>query len=563
MLPHLERAFRAARVLMLATWLVAFGATSAQALPDEAADLLTRAQSAASSALLRYDQHFPDQPEWRTALDLGRRAARLAPDHPAPQRFLAQAYGTVQWNIRAWNAWQAYIDLGGSVDAQAAVRLVNVARSLGIASFDAGRRAEALPYLETVVRYAPGDVAANARLARWYADQGEPERALPYLTALDAVGDEFDAFSDDVRRRARHGDAAADAFAAALAAQALGQTAQAITLYREAGAAAPDFAEAWRGLGGQALALGRFDEAQEAYEQVLALQPGDTAASEGLARAAAGVAAQAVPPAVAEAPAPTPEPAPVPEPEPPQPPAQPTEPSALSDPEPPPPEQQPADPQPPLATPPPEEDEPSTEVSPPTPAEEPQPADVPATPAAPVPMPSPEPAEVPVGAEQLVALNTQIAHRAASAGGSGAITSVDTPALARDLTAYARGTLELRVRVVAAPTDASVHYQVCLVPFSAAVAPACSAPDDLILDGSGDRVATLDLSGFGGGEMIAWREGIKSVMLVLRDTQGRPLDERALTIAERREVDLDRYFPTTVHVQAVLVAPGSRFTGWP
>jgi hypothetical protein len=121
-----------ARVLSFALCVAVTAAAGAQALPDDARGARARAERCLERPpALR--QHFPDQPEWREALDLGRDAARLAPEHPAPQRFLAQAYGTVQWNSRAWDAWQAYLELGGSIDAQAATRLVSVARSLGVA----------------------------------------------------------------------------------------------------------------------------------------------------------------------------------------------------------------------------------------------------------------------------------------------------------------------------------------------------------------------------------------------------------------------------------------------
>jgi hypothetical protein len=52
-------------------------------------------------------------------------------------------------------------------------------------------------------------------------------------------------------------------------------------------------------------------------------------------------------------------------------------------------------------------------------------------------------------------------------------------------------------------------------------------------------------------------------MLIVRDETGTPLDERSLTAAgERREIALERYYPRTVHVQLVLVAPGAQFAGW-
>lgn len=49
---------------------------------------------------------------------------------------------------------------------------MTVAGWMGVAAFDDGRRAEAVPYLETVLRFAPDDVSANERMACWYLDQG-------------------------------------------------------------------------------------------------------------------------------------------------------------------------------------------------------------------------------------------------------------------------------------------------------------------------------------------------------------------------------------------------------
>ena len=542
MLPRLVPAVRLAHVLALSLLLVAAGLAGAQALPAEAEDLLTRAQSAASRALLQYDRHFPDQAEWRTALDLGRRAAQSAPDHPAPQRFLAQAYATVQWNSRAWDAWQAYIALGGTMDAQAAARYVDVARSLGVTTFDGGRRDAALPYLEAVLRYAPGDLAANARLAQWHSDRGEHALAVPYLAALEATGEDFDAFVDDVRLRARHGAPAVDAYDAARAAQDGGFGERALSLYADAVEAAPGFAEAWRSLGDLALSLERYEDAVDAFEQLLALRPDDAATREALERAVVGAEARATPPVLAPAPpAPAPVPAPAPAPPPPPTAQAPTPPPA---PAPEPPAPPPVAPEPPAP-----------------PAPEPPPPPPPAPPA-----PTPEPASPtaqPGGAGQLVALDTRIVHRAAGLGGSGAFTFVVTPALDRDLAAYAEGSLHVRVDGIEAPGEDPVQYQVCLVPSDIAIAPACTEAGRLVLGQTGAFTLAQPIASLSGSDRVDWRRGISSVMLIMRDASGTPLDEQALTAAgERRSIAVERYYPRTVHVQVVLVAAGASFAGW-
>lgn len=550
MLQQLGRITRVLRALGLTSCLALAALASGQTLTGEAADLLARAQGAASSALLRYDQHFPDQSEWRTALDLGRRAAQLAPDHPAPQRFLAQSYGTVQWHSRAWDAWQAYISLGGAVDAQAALRLVETARALGISAFDAGRRADALPYLEAVIRYAPGDLAASARLAQWHTERGEHEQALRYLSPLDAAGDGFDVFSDDVRRRARHGDAAVDAFEAGLAAQGRGLVDEALARYRDAVSAAPGFDEAWRALGDVSLALGQYAAAAEAYETVLVLLPDDSAASAGLARAAAGLAALAPPPDLAEPPAAPPAPPPPDLAEAPAPPVPPAPPAPEPTPE--------LEPAPEPAP------EPEPAPAPPAPEPEPEPSVAPTPQPEPSPAPAPlEPPPAPAGLGHAVVLDARIVHRSADEGGSGAFTFVAAPGLTRDLSGYVGGSLRVRVEVLDAPSDAPVRYQVCLVSADTTIAPACSDGSSLVLGPEGTFESVQPLAALSGSERIDWSRGITSVMLIVRDESGAPVDDRFFNVAaQRSDIDLDRYYPRTVRVQAVLVAPGSSFGGW-
>ena len=156
----------------------------AQGLPDEAAAALARGQRLAAEALLTYPQHFPDQALWAEALAAGREAAAAAPEHPAPQRFLAQAYVTVSWYARAWTHWQSFLELGGTLDAQAARLLLETSTWLGYHAYDQGWGDQARPYLETAVQLDPGNLGAHERLARLALDRGAPEDALVHLEAL-------------------------------------------------------------------------------------------------------------------------------------------------------------------------------------------------------------------------------------------------------------------------------------------------------------------------------------------------------------------------------------------
>ena len=68
------------------------GAVLAQALPTNAQEALTRGQALMAEALSTYDVQYPDRPLWRQAFNEGRTAIELAPGHPEPLRFMAQAY---------------------------------------------------------------------------------------------------------------------------------------------------------------------------------------------------------------------------------------------------------------------------------------------------------------------------------------------------------------------------------------------------------------------------------------------------------------------------------------
>ena len=575
----------------------------AQGLPDEAAAALNRGQRLAAEALLTYPQHFPDQPLWADALAAGREAAAAAPEHLAPHRFLAQAYGTVNWHARAWTHWQAFLELGGALDAQSARLLLGTATWLGFHAYDQGRGEQARPYLETVVGLDPGNLGAHERLARLALDRGAPEDALVHLEALGDSVPDLAVLRDRAERQARYGAAATEAFEAGQAAAAAGAWRAAFDHYAAAVTASGGFVDAWRGLAVAAAALGRPADASNAWEQVLTFEPGNAAAVAGLqlareqlafgveaqrsfqrgldayqagdvagarvqfqsavaqspsyvdavawlgriaaetgdlataatryrsagalapdradiaqalaqveariasVAAAAAAAAQAAAEAAAP-PVPAPVPVPVPEP-----------------------------------------------TSPPQPAAEPVPP--------PQPAPEPAPLPVPSTASWLVAADTVVEHRAASEGGSGAFTFLDTGHLDRDLSAFAGGTLHVRLEVRSKPSDEPVRYQLCLVPESIVVAPACTAPERLEVTSAGSVTVQQALDDLTGGAALEWSSGIEQLLLVLRRPDGEPIDERRLpSQSDVPRIDAARYYPMTVRISAILVAPGGTFPGW-
>lgn len=605
--------------------LIAFaflGPAVAQALPQPAAEALRRGQQAAAEALASYTHHRPDSPLWAEALTAGTEAARSAPDHPAPRRFLAQAYLQVGWYARSWSAWQAYLERGGTVDASVERQLVEVATWMGLNTYDAGRREQAVPYLETVVRYDPSDLGANARLAHLYLDRGEPLAALPYLEALNGRAPELIPALERARRIDRYGPAAADAYTAATEARDAGSIEIALTRFLEATELRPEFTDAWRGAAAAAERLGRLDVAEAAHRQVLVLAPNDAGALAGLARIAAdeeraraeaeaeaaaraaaeqararataeAAAAQAAAQEAAEREATEQAAAQAAEAE-----AAEAEARAAAEADRAAAEQAAAEAQAREAA---RQDTARQAAADQTAADQTAAereaadrvaAERAAEQAAAEQAAAERAAEERATAERaaaevetrapadasggsLLLVDAVAEHSRSAAVASPSVAFLPAPGLAdSDLAGHTGAVIHVRVEVLDKPSDAPVLYQLCLVPTDIAMRPACTDPSRLAFSTRGTYDADQawsDLAGFGG---VDWRAGIDSVMVVLRRPDGTPLESpRAGSEAggeagseagsEASGADLDAYLPMTVRIQALAVPAGAPFPGWP
>jgi DNA segregation ATPase FtsK/SpoIIIE-like protein len=567
----------------------------AQELPAAAAEALGQAQRSAAAALIEYAVHTPDRPLWAEALRSGRAAADAAPTHPAPQRFLAQAYQQVGFYARAWTAWTAYRAFGGSMDAVAERHVIEVARWMGIAAFDGGRRIDAIPYFEALLEFAPFDEVANERLARTYLEQGEPLRARPYLEALDgSIPDLVDDLVF-VRRLDAYGDAATQAFEAGLAATAAGAPAAALDRYLEATRAAPGFVDAWRAVVDTALALGREGVAAEAVEQLLVLVPDDPqglaaragldqaesdriaaeeaaaeqerAAAEAAARLAAereaaaaaaereaaaaeaerqaAAAAEAEREAAAEAAA-----------------------RAAAEAEA---ARNPADEEDARAA---AEAEAAAQAAAQAEAErlaaqaeaerraaQEEAARLAAQEEAARLAAEQEAARVAAEQEAARAATERAAattlmlgdvghtHRVGDAAANPAIAYLTAPGLRIDLAPHVDDVLHVRVTVLERPGDDPLWFQLCLVPPDVAVAPACTAPDLVVLGAAGTYEASVRWRDLQGASAVEWRNGIDALMWVLRRPDGAAISGSG--------DDAARYLPTTLRVRAVATDAGA------
>ena len=116
---------------------------------------------------------------------------------------------------------------------------------------------------------------------------------------------------------------------------------------------------------------------------------------------------------------------------------------------------------------------------------------------------------------------------------------------------YAGGTLHQSLEVASKPSDEPVQVQVCLIPSDVSVKPACSS-GGVRIGGAGSYEANQPLTSFSRYNDLDWSQGIKGIMIILRDENGVPLD---LDFALEGG-NLELYYPIQLSYEAVLVPAG-------
>lgn len=563
-------------VLVVVAMLVGGTARAQVTLNEAAATALREAQAAASQAVATYERHYPDQPLWRDAIAAGERAKTLAPGRTEPLRFLAQAYGLTGWTARTWEAWQEYMAAGGSLDARSRADAARSALVLGYQAYNVGALDRAAELLRASYELNSDDISVVTYLGETELALGNPATAVPLLEIAVETYPQLQPNLARARLGAEYGLAAADAFIAGERAFSQGNPGAALSLYTAAMQSSTGFVEAMKGAAASNGALGRTAQSRALWEQVAQIAPqdvevqqalalfraADNAAAEAEAAAEAAAAAQAqaeqeAAEAAAEAAAAAAaqaQQAPaanlVP------PPQQPVTPPVVAQPETPPVAEPPVA-EPPLAEPP---------IAEPPIAEPP----VSEPPVAETPVAEPpvvEQPEVPAAGPTLALLDTTLTPAAPEAGGEGAFTFMPAPAAAvGNLDSpydYGRGTLYVQVEVLERPTDDPVFMQLCLVPDDLiTVSPACSEASRISLPSSGVVNASQSVSGLEGAAGVDWSQGMAQLIVVLRDTDGRPLDSRYALDIDGRPLEVSAFYPMSLRVRAVLVPQGSSFDGW-
>ena len=180
------------------------------------------------------------------------------------------------------------------------------------------------------------------------------------------------------------------------------------------------------------------------------------------------------------------------------------------------------------------------------------------------------PAAAPVNVSPVTLLNFTYTHEAATddltASGSGAFSFFSGPGeLTGNLqNTYSLGTLYQKIEVLSKPSSEPVQYQLCLVPNDdISVQPACTRASGLSFSEPGVYQFEQSISSLSQYDAIDWSKGISDLILVLKDKDGYPVDNRYFFSNDGTSLDMSLYYPMQVRYSAVLVPAGSQFAGWP
>lgn len=255
------------------------GAFAQAVLPENAAQSISRGQALMQEALATYDAQYPDRPLWQQAFREGRTAVELAPGHPEPLRFLAEAYSRSNWPGPAVNTWNDYLAAGGTLDQEARELYLRDANANAYASYQQGNLEMAAERYLAVTQAVPNDVEAHRWLGRILLEMGLPEQATAAwqtVVELDPADEGAQYFLDLSRAQARWGVEAANAFFNGVAAYEEGNMSQARNAFAQASARNANYAEAWAWLGRVAFEQGNYEDAFNAYSRAASLQPGNS-----------------------------------------------------------------------------------------------------------------------------------------------------------------------------------------------------------------------------------------------------------------------------------------------
>ena len=263
-------------VLVLSTPAAAQITSLENPLPKPAQVVLGEARSTAKEALATYNDYRPDQPLFRKAIQLGRRAVKLAPENPEALRFLAELYGVTGFYGPAFHTWERFTAAGGRLDEAARSQIARTGTQDGYARYSQGDLEGALKAYRTVTRLVPDSVRAQRWVGRILLEQNRPKAALPSWQRVQKLrpGDAGAAYFVTLAKAGtEYGLDAARAFYGGVSDYEAGRKGAAEHKFSRATTLNPGYAAAWGYLGRLAFEAGKFAKAQTAYSRASQLAP--------------------------------------------------------------------------------------------------------------------------------------------------------------------------------------------------------------------------------------------------------------------------------------------------
>lgn len=245
-------------------------------LPAAAQQALEEGGEAMSEALATYEAHYPDRALWQEAFRHGRRAKSLAPGHPEPLRFLAEAYSRANWYGPAWDAWLDYLDSGNLLDADATPLFTEVGARQGYNFYSQGQLEDAAGVYRRIIDEVPFDLEAHTWMGRLMIEMGRPEQAISYWQTVVERNprDERAAyFLELAREQAQWGSGAVVAFREGVSFHEEGALERARERFARATSLNSEYTEAWAWLGRVAFETGNYRDALTYYRRAVRLAP--------------------------------------------------------------------------------------------------------------------------------------------------------------------------------------------------------------------------------------------------------------------------------------------------
>ncbi|WP_420594904.1 tetratricopeptide repeat protein [Deinococcus sp.] len=247
---------------------------SAAQAAQKAADLAAQARQ----SLPQKDWNI-DRTPWKAAAAAADQAVAAEPQNAEYRNLQATIYTDVGFWKQAERAWDAYLALKPD-DASARDRAAEVQYNIGYAAYQRGDLASAPTFFQKCSQLQPKNVDCLTWNARVALEGGSyADAARYYQQAADLAPDDktVSYFLRVSQNAGKYGPAATTAFSRAFTAIDKNDRAEALTLFQQATAAAPNFLDAWREQGRLGLELGNLPAATAAYTAAASL-PGASAA---------------------------------------------------------------------------------------------------------------------------------------------------------------------------------------------------------------------------------------------------------------------------------------------